>query len=435
MSPDRRSRREILHDGAGLTGAAALLPAVAAPPSAADPQTSIPLGKARHCIFLWLGGGMAQIDTFDPKPKGDPKLKKPGCYYDAIPTAVPGVSVSEHLERTARVMDRVTAVRTVFHSTVDEHATAVHYVHTGRAISETIRYPSIGGIVAHERGSGSPTAPPYVVIGYPNASRDPGFLGAGSGYLYVTRTDAGPAGFVRHEDVTGDRQARREQLLAQLRRRATADPDVKQYDDVLAQSLRLAGPEFTRLFNLNEESSSVRQAYGGEFGQRCLLARRLVESGVSFVEVSHNLNFINGTGWDTHNEGQINQHRLIRELDSALSALILDLEKRGSLDRTLIAIGTEFGRPAAFDAGGGRGHHAKCFSLVLAGGGLRHRGAWGETDVLAQKALTPGVSVPDFHATLLAALGIDPGKTLYDGARPVPITDGGRPIRELFSSL
>jgi uncharacterized protein (DUF1501 family) len=152
-----------------------------------------------------------------------------------------------------------------------------------------------------------------------------------------------------------------------------------------------------------------------------------------FVEVSHNLNFLNGTGWDTHNEGQLGQHLLVHELDVALSALITDLEQRGLLDRTLIALGTEFGRPSAFDARGGRGHQAAAFTLLLAGGGLRHRGAYGATDDLSQRIVDRPVSIPDFHATIYTTLGIDPAKTLYDGSRPVPITDGGRAIRELFA--
>ncbi|MCA9059610.1 MAG: DUF1501 domain-containing protein, partial [Planctomycetaceae bacterium] len=152
-----------------------------------------------------------------------------------------------------------------------------------------------------------------------------------------------------------------------------------------------------------------------------------------FIEVSHNLNFINGTGWDTHNEGQQNQHLLIQELDIALSALITDLEAQGMLDRTLIALGTEFGRPAAYDARGGRGHQGTCFSLLLAGGGLRHQGAFGVTDELSKQIVENPVSIPDFHATIHAALGIDPAHELYDGSRPVPITDGGSPVKRLFA--
>ena len=151
------------------------------------------------------------------------------------------------------------------------------------------------------------------------------------------------------------------------------------------------------------------------------------------MEVSHNLNFINGTGWDTHNEGQRNQHLLIKELDDALSALISDLESKRMLEKTLIAIGTEFGRPASYDGRGGRGHQGSCFSLLLAGGGLNHQGAYGVTDELSKKILDDPVSVPDFHATIHTALGVDPTRELYAGSRPVPITDHGRPIKALFS--
>ena len=208
---------------------------------------------------------------------------------------------------------------------------------------------------------------------------------------------------------------------------------ISQYRVAQDEALRLAGPDFMRHFRLKEESADLRNAYGGEFGQRCLLARRLCQAGVRFIEVSHNLNFINGTGWDTHNEGQRNQHLLIKELDIALSALINDLETQGMLDKTLIAIGTEFGRPAAYDGRGGRGHQGTAFSLLLAGGGLKHQGAYGVTDELGKKIVENPVSIPDFHATIHAALGIDPARELFDGSRPVPITDVGKPIEALFA--
>ena len=145
------------------------------------------------------------------------------------------------------------------------------------------------------------------------------------------------------------------------------------------------------------------------------------------------MNFRNGTGWDTHNDGQLNQHLLIQELDVGLSALIQDLENRSMLDKTLIVINTEFGRPADFDSGGGRGHYSKCFTTVLAGGGLHHCGAYGTSDEQAMKIVDKPVSVPDMFATILAALGIAPQQNLYDGDRPVPITDGGHPIPTLLS--
>ena len=124
------------------------------------------------------------------------------------------------------------------------------------------------------------------------------------------------------------------------------------------------------VFDLKSEKGDLRSQYGGEFGQRCLLARRLIQRGTRFIEVSHNMNFVNGTGWDTHNEGQLNQHILIQELDRAMSTLITDLENHQLLDKTLIVVNTEFGRPASFDGRGGRGHQGTAFSVVLAGTGM-----------------------------------------------------------------
>ena len=418
------SRREVL---AGVAGslAASLLPAADTSPS--------PRGRVEHCIFLWLGGGMSQVDTFDPKRIGQPMQRVAGSAYRSIPTAVSGVRVTEHLPRLAERMDRVTAIRSIHHNVVDEHAAATLRVHTGRPTTGTISYPSIGSVIAHERGACTDGVPAYVLIGYPNVSRGPGFLGPRAGYVYLTDTTAGPAGLTRPADISNERQANREYLLQQLRQPNGRPVAVQTYAQAIGESLRLSGPQVLRAFQLDEEAPALRERFGGEFGQRCLLARRLVERGVRFIEVSHNLNFINGTGWDTHNEGQLNQHLLIRELDLAMAALIDDLEQRQLLDRTLIAIGTEFGRPSSFDSRGGRAHQAAAFSLVLAGGGLRHRGAYGTTDDLCQRITQHPVSIPDFHATIYSALNIDPGKILYDGNRPVPITDGGRAIANLFA--
>jgi hypothetical protein len=340
--------------------------------------------------------------------------------------------VCEHLKKTAGLMDHLTAVRTVNHKVIDEHAFATNLVHTGRMISGNVVYPSIGSIVAHERGAANPEVPAYMLIGYPNVSRGPGFLGAKAGYVYLTDTSAGPAGFTTPEFVSADRKEARLNLLEPLQARAAQKSNMADYELAQREAMRLAGPEFMRNFKLAEEPDTLRNAFGGEFGQRCLLARRLVQSGVRFIEVSHNLNFINGTGWDTHNEGQQQQHGLIRELDTALSALIRDLEDKKLLDKTLIVVATEFGRPAEYDGRGGRGHQGTTFSMVLAGGGLKHCGAYGVTDDLAKKPVENPVSLPDFHATIHAALGVNPSKDLMDGSRPVPLTDGGKPIASLF---
>lgn len=420
------NRRSFLTSAAAF-GASPLLAGDATP-------VHTPRGKAEHCIFIWLGGGMGQIDTFDPKDLGDNlnKPSKPGSLYKSIETSVPGVRLCEHLSKTAKVMEHVTVMRTVNHHVIDEHAFATNLVHTGRMISGNVTYPSIGSIIAHQRGAADANVPAYILIGYPNVSRGPGFLGAKAGYVYLTDTETGPAGFTRHDFVDNDRANVRQELLKPLLARALKNSAAADYQMAQSEALRLAGPGFMRHFNLKAEPAALRNDYGGEFGQRCLLSRRLVQAGVRFIEVSHNLNFMNGTGWDIHNEGYKNQHLLIQELDTALSALIRDLSDKKLLDKTLIVVATEFGRPPEFDGRGGRGHQGTAFSMVLAGGGLKHCGAHGVTDELSKKPVENPVPLVDFHATIHAAMGIDPSHELMDGSRPVPVTDGGRAVAALL---
>ena len=426
----KMTRRECLVSGAILAGTLAM-------GRIGHAEIAQPLLKssAEHVIHIWLGGGMSQVDTFDPKELGDPEKNIAGSLYGSIETAVPGVRLCEHLKAVAPLMDRMTAVRTVHHEVIDEHASATNRMHTGRPISGTVTYPSLGSLVAHELGTAEDEVPPYVLIGYPNVTRGPGFLGARHGYLYLTDTSRGPAGLSRPEHISEERQSRRESLLSALRDDglATHNEQLEDYDAAIERSLKLSGSGFNRVFDLDNESADLRMRYGGEFGQRCLLARRLVQNGVRFVEVSHNLNFINGAGWDVHFEGIRMQHELIRELDTAVATLITDLESQGMLDKTLIVINTEFGRPSSFDARGGRAHQGTVFSCVLAGGGLAHKGAWGMTDAQSETVVTDPVSVPDLFATILASIGVDYHKNLYVGDRPVPITDDGAPIAPLFT--
>lgn len=433
------TRRDALKTGAASVaalGSSTLLPSGLMPAAHAKEAAASPRGKAKHCIMIWLGGGACQIDTFDPKRVTKDFKKDPGSAYPAIDTAVPGVQVCEHLPLTARLMDRCAPVRTVFHDVIDEHAAAAYRMHTGRPTSGTIVYPSIGSLVSKTCGPLNELVPSYVLMGNPSPAREPGFLGAEHGYIYLTETKSGPKGLTRPVRITDARHNRRVALLEQMKQRylhdRTNDKLVESYTTAMDQGFRLSGPEFMSTFDLDQEPASLRERYGDEFGQRCLLARRLIERGSRFVEVSSNLNFVNGTGWDTHNEGQLNQHLLIQSLDNAFSALIEDLEAKKLLDDTLLVISSEFGRPASFDGGGGRGHHAKCFTVMLAGGGLKTGQAIGTTDELGMKAEDRPVSVPDLFATILATLGANPHEELYASTRPVPATDNGQVIQELF---
>jgi hypothetical protein len=275
-----------------------------------------------------------------------------------------------------------------------------------------------------------------MLIGYPSATRGPGFLGPKAGYVYLTDTAAGPSGLSRMPDITDERERRREALLGTLRegflKRNPGDKIVQDYDDAIGEVFRLQGGDFMKAFDLAAEPDALRADYGDEFGQRCLLGRRLIQRGVRFVEVGFNLNFVNGAGWDTHNAAQKEQHGLIQRLDQGVAALLRDLEKQRLMEKTLVVIATEFGRSSNFDAGGGRGHYGKCFTCVLAGGGLRTGQAIGTTDDLAMSIVDEPVGVPDLFATIFAAMGINPAKNLMDGERPVPITDKGEAIRKLF---
>ena len=429
------SRRQFLARAG--TGAAAVGLAGLSPLSlAAAEKKNFPKGKAEHCIFLWLAGGMAHVDTFDPKRLGDPAKKIAGSAYPAINTAIRDVQVCEHLKHTADLLDRFVLLRTVNHTIIDEHSAATNFVHTGRRPTGTIVYPSIGSMVAHQLGNAGSGIPPYVLIGYPNPMRGPGYLGAKHGFVYLTDTEKGPAGLTRPNYLSTMRVSDRENLLekmrASYRAKHASDKAITEYDDSITGTFSLAKGDFMKAFNLSAEPSSLRQSFGDEFGQRCLLARRLVQTGVRFVEVSFNLNFINGTGWDTHNQGQKNQHILIQQLDQALSQLVLDLEKNKLLEKTLVVVASEFGRPPEFDAGGGRGHWGKSFTIALAGGGLKSGRAIGITDELGKLPIEDPISVPDAHATIFAALGINPSKVLHDGDRPVPITDMGEPVKAAF---
>ena len=379
---------------------------------------------------------MCHVDTLDPKRVGDPALNKSGSAYRSIPTAIPGVEVCEHLPQTAQLLDRGVLIRTLNHPLKVDHADSTNLMKTGRVPSGTIVYPSLGSVISHQRGRQADGVPPYIVMGYPNVTRGPGFLGSEFGYFYLTDPESGPQGLKRPFDVTAERQARRSGLLDLLRNTAVArskdDTMIAEYNAAISEAQKLMTGSFARVFDLTTESDSLRDRYGSSFGQRCLLARRLVESGVRFVEVAYDLNFRNGTGWDTHRHGQAQQHLLIQDLDQSLSALVEDLELRGLLDETLIVVATEFGRPPEFDGQGGRGHQSAAFSTALFGGGLKTGQVIGATDELGKTITDQPVSVADSHATILTALGIDPALELFDGDRPIPITDHGTPIRELF---
>src|SRR5260370_1152106 len=211
-------------------------------------------------MLLGLGGGAAHMDPFDTKTRGDGK-KTPGSYYDSIATAIPGARVCEHLAQSAPLLDRCVLIRSLNHPISGEHAAAANLVATGRMPSGTIVYPSIGSIVSHELGAKSDQVPAYVVMGYPNITRDPGFLGAKYGYVYLLQIETGPNGLIRPPDVDAAREDRRETLLAGLRenfaKRHPSDAYVQSQSAVSQQGSKMAGPRFLNVFTLKPELASV----------------------------------------------------------------------------------------------------------------------------------------------------------------------------------
>jgi hypothetical protein len=396
----------------------------------------LPKATADTCIFIWLAGGMCHVDTFDPKPKGDGG-KVAGSYFAAIKTCVPGIEVSEHLPQVAARMDRFAVLKTLHHE-FPNHSTGVDFAHTGRVATGTVVYPSIGSLVAHELGGFDPKAPPYVVVGYPMKPRGPGYLGGRYNYVYITDTEASPAGLEPPKGLTREDYERRLEGLEAFSRpyldERAPHSEVEEYEATARKGFEMMGEKFQSAFSVKAEPAGLREAYGEEFGQRLLLSRRLVQHGIRFVECSFNLHFINGYGWDTHDFAQKRVHLIIHQLDRGLAVLVDDLEKHKMLDRTLIVVATEFGRPPDFDGGGGRGHQSTAFCAVLLGGGIRGGRTVGVTDELGREIKERPISIPDFHATIHRALGIDPVKPLITpDNRPVPITDYGKPIEELFA--
>ena len=227
------------------TAAAGAALGLGAWPSRGLAKAPYPKGKAEHCIMLWLGGGAAQTDTWDPKRLGNPRRRRAGSAYPAIETAVKGVKVAEHLPQSARIMDRCNLMRTVHHSVIDEHAAATNRMHTGRPTSGTIQYPSFGSIVSAQKGPAGKNVPTYVVMGYPNLARDPGFLGARHGYIYLTETATGPNGLVPPPGVDAKRMDRRRRLMEKLRESYAArhggDEAIQSYAQVSADAFGLMG--------------------------------------------------------------------------------------------------------------------------------------------------------------------------------------------------
>ncbi len=378
--------------------------------------------EGRSCILVWLAGGPSQMETWDPKP-GAPNAGS----TKAIRTAVPGLSVAEHWPKLARRIKDVAVVRTMVGKEA-AHARGTYHVHTGRRMGGPEKHPNFGAVVAAELGDPGSDLPNFVSIGKTLSS---GFLGVKFAPFEVTRAGQLPANVSK--GVTAPRLARRLALLKGQDdefAEAGAKARVVEHRVLYERARRLMASPKLKSFRLDDEPASQQQAYGkSRFGQGLLVARRLIESGVPFVEVRHG-------GWDMHNSLFQKIEPSSADVDRGVSVLLSDLKNRGRLGQTLVIVAGEFGRTPKINKktpAPGRDHWARNFNLLLAGGGVRGGRVVGKTSANGQEIVERPVMVEDLFQTLCRVLRIDASKELSPpNGRPLKIVDGGQAISEIL---
>ena len=392
---------------------------------------------AKSCILIWLDGGPSHLETFDLKPDAPQEVRGP---FSPIATNVPGIEISEHLEQTAKVADKMAIVRSVT-STLGEHNFAAHYLLTGYKPTPALVYPGMPSVATHLGGAAT-ALPANIALAKPNAMAGPGYLGQSTSAFVVQGDPAKPDFKVKDlaspPGLSSARLTRRRQLREVVDdfARATENSTVVR-DPSFDQAYRLIASSKARAaFDLQAESQQTRQRYGRhQLGQSCLMARRLVEAGAKFVTVTDR-------GWDTHEnldtrlrEGYAGgKAGKIPKLDSAYSALLSDLDDRGMLDSTLVILMGEFGRTPKLNPRGGRDHWPRAFSVVLSGGGIRGGQVVGKSDAHGERPADHPVTPADLARTIYHTLGIDAAHELYtsDG-RPVQVNRDGALINELIA--
>jgi hypothetical protein len=391
--------------------------------------------RRRSCILLWMDGGPSQMDTFDLKPghaNGGP--------FRPIATAVPGIRISEHLPQIARHMDRLALVRSM-NSKEGDHRLAAAYGHTGYPPRGPIQYPTLGALVAKEAGTEGADLPAFVSIApyrvSNSSAHSPGFLGPRFAPLVVGE-DLGVQNLRPHGGIGGEHLQARLRLVEQMQHAFVADHPsaaATSHQTAYERAARLMRTTAARALDLDQEPARLRDAYGrNKFGQSCLLARRLVERGVPFIEIS--LGGDASNGWDTHSNNFERVRELSQILDAGWATLVDDLKHRGLLDRTVLVWMGEFGRTPTINGDQGRDHFPTAWSAVLGGGGIRGGQVLGKTSAGGEAIEQRPVSVPDLLATICRALGIDPTRSnLSNVGRPIALVDkAARPLEDLVAS-
>ncbi len=406
--------------------------------------------RRRSCILLWMNGGPSQMDTFDLKPG-----HKNGGPFKEIATRVPGMKFSEHMPRLATKAEHLAIIRSM--STKEgDHSLATYYLRTGYRAQGPVQYPPLGATLSKELGDDRSALPNYVSIApvtfLSPAAFTPGFLGPEYAPLIVGnqgfgfgQAQADYDGALKVEDLQGPNEVKPEQvasrieLLQSMQREFVAKhPGVPalSHQSAYERAVRLMRTAAGKAFDLKEEPPMLRDRYGRNlFGQGCLLARRLVERGVPFVEVT--LSNVPGVqvAWDTHQQNFEQVKKLCEVLDPAWATLLEDLEQRGLLETTLVVWMGEFGRTPQINPQTGRDHFPNAWSTVLCGGGIKGGTVYGKTSPDGMTVTDNPVNVPNLLATVAKAVGVDPTKqNMSNVGRPIRIADAGsKPIQEVLS--
>ena len=427
--------------GLGVADLLRLQAKTVATPSAAAAAANAASGKPVNCILIWLDGGPSHYETFDPKPDAPSEIRG---QFQTIPTAVPGTRFCEAVPELAKVADKFTVLRSLCHKDPN-HGGGNHYLMTGSPTPVPVAcgafvtfHPSFGSVVAWKRGQHE-GLPPYVSMPSVTRSGGPNFLG-GNCAPFVIDGQPNAADFrvrdvVLPSEISEGRAAGRRALRASLdgmkryADRLAEDPAVT-FDQYLQQGVDLVlSSKAQAAFDLQREDAKLREQYGrNDFAQRLLMARRLVEVGVSWVTVNYG-------GWDHHTklfDAYKGDH--VKNMDRGVAALIRDLDQRGLLDSTLVILLGEFGRTPKVNKDAGRDHWPHAMSVLLAGAGCPRGAVIGATDAKGYAASENVHRPEDFAASLYLKMGIDPNQVLHTNTgRPVPLVNNGRRIKELFA--
>jgi hypothetical protein len=428
-------RRDFLQVGLGGTLGLGLTDLLRAQEESAAPR------KKMNCILVWLDGGPTHYETFDPKPKAPKEIRGE---FGSMKTNVPGTHFCDKVPHLAKVADKMTIVRSIWHKDPN-HGGGNHYMMTGRPTPVPVNcgafvtfHPSFGSMISYDRGV-IRGLPPYMSLGRMSRSGGPHFLGAEHS-PFVIRSDPNSSSFKVRDVVlpkgisearAGDRRQLRTELdnLLRITDKVAKDPAVS-FDQFNAQGVDLVtSTAAQKAFDITKEDDKVRDKYGrNSLGQRLLLARRLTEVGVSFVTVYYG-------GWDHHtNIFKTLKGSFMTKWDQGLAALISDLDERGQLDNTMVICLGEFGRTPKVNTRGGRDHWPGAMSILMAGAGIPRGQIVGATDANGYYASENVYKPEDFACSLYRKMGIDPHQVLHTAAaQPVQLVDGGSRIKELFA--